>query len=211
MDTKVFPVVGLGNPGSDYAKTRHNAGFWVIQHLADLLGLSFSQPLFSPFARVEFPAARLTELWPDLDFPEGSLVSLIKPLTFMNRSGDVIPGLLASWEKKSMVVERPVVIVDQMDLPPGELRFKSKGGTAGHNGLKSLVSYLEEDFFPLYVGIGRPEAGIAVVDHVLGTPVGPEADALQLACKRATRSLALCLSKGIEAAMHETNRKSAST
>lgn len=210
MDTTVYPVVGLGNPGSDYAKTRHNAGFWVLQHLADLLGLSFSQALFSPYARAECRLHRLSELWPDLSYAEDAVLSLIKPLTYMNRSGEVFPRLIEAWERKSLTVAKPVVVVDQMDLLPGELRFKSKGGTAGHNGLKSLVSFIAEDFYPLYVGIGRPADGIAVVDHVLGTPLGAEAEAIHLACERAARSLAICLSRGIEAAMHETNRKSTS-
>lgn len=203
----IHPVVGLGNPGTDYVKTRHNAGFWVIQELADRLGLSFRQPLFSSFALAECPATGLTSLWPEFSYSPVDTLVLIKPLTFMNRAGEILPGLYDSWDRKGRQVAVPVVVVDQMDLPPGDLRFKSRGGTAGHNGLKSLAQVLAEDFYPLYFGIGRPPEGVAVIDHVLGVPQGDEAEAERKAVERACRGVALCLAKGIEAAMHEINRR----
>lgn len=165
--------MGLGNPGAPYASTRHNAGFWVLDTLAQKAGVRFRKPFFSPYR------------WAEIAHPEGRLV-LVEPLTYMNRCGDILPDL----EKKfHLTPDRLLVVVDQLDLPPGTLRLKSSGGSAGHNGLKSVESMLGTTAYKrLYVGIGRPADG-AIIPWVLGTPEGQDTASLGLAVHRASELL----------------------
>lgn len=205
MQRTVYPVIGLGNPGTDYQETRHNAGFWFVQGLADRLGLSFSRPLFRSLAMARCPAVRLASLYPDLDFAEDADLVFVQPLCWMNRSGEVLPGLYQDWQRHDSLLATPWVAVDQMDLPPGELRLKARGGTAGHNGLKSVVSVLDTAFCPLYIGVGRPAEGVSVIDHVLAAPAPEDRERIDTALKRAERALAVYVSRGIEKALHACN------
>ncbi|NNM55320.1 MAG: aminoacyl-tRNA hydrolase [Spirochaetales bacterium] len=145
--------MGLGNPGSTYQNTRHNAGFWFVDQLAVLAGVSLYKPLFCSWrqAIVKY---------------QSHTVVLIQPLTFMNQSGRILPRLQRRFGFER---EHFLVAVDQMDLPPGRLRLKPKGSDAGHNGLKSLREAWGTDFFRrLTIGIGRPYDGAKVLEHVLG-------------------------------------------
>ncbi|WP_159438728.1 aminoacyl-tRNA hydrolase [Alkalispirochaeta americana] len=143
-------LVGLGNPGPDYDQTRHNVGFDFVDRLADSMGLPWRRPWFRPF-----------------HIARSSAVVLVKPRTYMNRSGRVFPYLLSRFQVSPAQV---CVVVDNMDLPVGEVRMKRKGSPAGHNGLKSIHAVLGSDDYPrLYVGIGRPGAGADTVEHVLGS------------------------------------------
>ena len=136
-------IFGLGNPGPEYEKTRHNVGFLTLERVAELKGVRLKKRLLKPYRLASF-----------------SSHTLVEPLTYMNNSGRVIPALVKAEDKL-------IVIVDQMDLPPGKIRIRTKGGSAGHNGLKSVIEHYSEDFIRVYIGIGRPEEGVSVVDHVL--------------------------------------------
>ncbi len=164
-------ITGLGNPGSRYLHTRHNVGFRLVDALASKLHVKLKRQLFSPYdyARFEpprYPAAEEA----DNQNARFSEFILIRPRTFMNRSGAVISHVLRRYGPSI----RFVIAVDNMDIPAGEARLKMRGGTAGHNGLKSIVHHLDRDFWPLYIGVGRPAAGGEVISHVLGEPDAAE-------------------------------------
>ena len=138
-------VFGLGNPGPEYDGTRHNVGFMTVEKMAAQKGVKLKK--------------RCLRLFRSAKINDGSDI-LVEPLTYMNNSGEIIPSLLHEGDKL-------IVICDQVDLPPGKLRIRLKGGSAGHNGLKSVIQYWGEDFIHVYIGIGHPEEGISVPDHVL--------------------------------------------
>ncbi len=136
-------VFGLGNPGARYKGTRHNAGFETVEKVAAQLGIKLRKRCFRLYRKAV----------------SGSLV-LIEPLTYMNRSGDIAKECLKDGDQV-------VVVVDQMDLPPGRIRIRHGGSSAGHNGLKSMIAAIGSDFIRVYIGIGRPAEGVSVPDHVL--------------------------------------------
>ena len=138
-------VFGLGNPGPEYDGTRHNVGFMTVEKMAAQKGVTLKKRCLR-----SFKSAKIND---------GNDI-LVEPLTYMNASGDIIPSLLKEGDKL-------VVICDQMDLPPGKLRIRLKGGSAGHNGLKSIIGHWGEDFIHVYIGVGHPEEGVSVPDHVL--------------------------------------------
>lgn len=145
-------IVGLGNPGSQYEKTRHNAGFLFLDKLAFDLRIGWS--MSSQF-QGEVAAATV----------DGRRLLLLKPMTFMNRSGWSV-GNVARFYK--IELQNILVVHDELDLPGGVVRLKRDGGHAGHNGLKDIISHLGgKDFFRLRVGIGRPVLGASVADYVL--------------------------------------------
>jgi peptidyl-tRNA hydrolase, PTH1 family len=162
--TPVQLVAGLGNPGPGYTETRHNAGFWFVETLAHRHGGGFR--LENKFAG---ETARIT-----LD---GQEVWLLKPQTFMNRSGRSVK-LLASFYK--IPVEAILVVHDEIDLPPGAARLKRGGGHGGHNGLRDIIAHLGNEFLRLRVGVGHPGHKDQVVDYVLQRPSrDDEADILR--------------------------------
>ncbi len=137
-------VFGLGNPGSEYEKTRHNVGFMTVERIAALKGVKFRKRCFRPVRTALI---------------NGGRDCLAEPLTYMNSSGLALPGLVKDTDSL-------MVICDQMDLPPGKVRIKTKGGSAGHNGLKSIISVYGSPFIHVYIGIGHPGDG-DVINHVL--------------------------------------------
>jgi peptidyl-tRNA hydrolase, PTH1 family len=169
-----FLLLGLGNPGPEYARTRHNVGFDAVDAIAEITECRVSRSFFRPLlvGKVQSFA------------PLFSPLVLAKPLTYMNRSGDVLPWL---QRKYRLTPDRICVIVDNMDLPSGEVRMKLKGGPSSHNGLRSVAAVLETTEFPrIYIGIGRPTDGQGIVDHVLGSFSTEES----IATARAIRRLA---------------------
>jgi peptidyl-tRNA hydrolase, PTH1 family len=148
-------IAGLGNPGRDYADTRHNAGFFFIDRLAEQCKVSLKNEakFFGKLARVPVPGK---ELW------------LLEPQTFMNRSGQGV-GSLASFYK--LRPEEILVVHDELDLPPGTVKIKFGGGVAGHNGLKDIAARLgSHDFWRMRIGIGHPghaDESDKVADYVL--------------------------------------------
>lgn len=150
--TDIQLVAGLGNPGKEYAQTRHNAGFWLVDELAQRHGGSWRrEPRFdAELARVRVAG---TELW------------LVKPQAYMNRSGGVTAAVANFYKIPAASV---LVVHDELDLLPGVVRLKQGGGSGGHNGLKDLIAHLGEDFWRLRLGIGHPGSRDLVTDFVLG-------------------------------------------
>ena len=141
-------IVGLGNPGPAYAKTRHNAGFWVVEALAREAGLTFK--------RRGLVAQCLVA---------GQGMTLAKPQMFMNRSGPAVAALL---ESLGLDLHDVMVVHDDLDLDPGRIRLKAHGGHGGHQGVLSLIHALGTDRFArLKIGVGRPPAGMEAADYVL--------------------------------------------
>jgi PTH1 family peptidyl-tRNA hydrolase len=162
-------VVGLGNPGPRYDRTRHNAGFWFVDAVAARWGGAFRE---EGRHRAELARVRVD----DLD------LRLMKPQTFMNRSGQAVCPYVAYFR---IPVERVLVVHDDIDLPPGTVRLKRGGGHGGHNGLRSLVSCMDKGFWRLRLGVGHPGHRDAVVDYVLSTPRPEEREAIEEAMARA--------------------------
>jgi len=145
-------VAGLGNPGPDYARTRHNAGFWYVDELARQLGASFT------LDRRYHAAIAQGAL-------DGRRIHLVKPMNFMNNSGQ---GLAAVARFYKIDPARILIAHDELDLPPGQIRVKRGGGHGGHNGLRDVVPRLgSPDFWRLRIGIGHPGHKSAVAGYVL--------------------------------------------
>lgn len=152
-DEMVKLVVGLGNPGDKYVKTRHNVGFMAIDELVKPLSVTFTDD------------ANFKALWGS-DFVNGEKVYFVKPMTFMNESGIAVKALLTYF---NIPIEDLVVIYDDLDMAVGKLRYRSKGSAGGHNGIKSIIKHLgTQEFNRIKIGIGRPQHGMTVVHHVLG-------------------------------------------
>ncbi len=156
-------IVGLGNPGRQYERTRHNVGFLFLDSLADELGCSW-------FNESKFQGV----------FAQGKIanapVMLLKPDTFMNRSGQSL-GKIARYYK--LQPEEILVVHDELDFNPGIVKLKKDGGHAGHNGLRDILAHLNSNqFYRLRIGIGRPAAGKVVADFVLSNPSKPEFELL---------------------------------
>ncbi len=162
---------------------------------ADHYKIPFRKPFF---ARYEH--ARLTT------GPYGPVV-FVKPLTFMNRTGLVVPRLMSRYHAGP---EKLLVVCDNLDLEVGRVRLKRGGGTAGHNGLKSVVAETgSSEFYRLYIGIGRPSRGESVVEHVLGSPSENEAKALDVACRRAAEIIRDAIEGDLDQVMNDCNRRGA--
>ena len=144
-------IVGLGNPGDKYQGTRHNVGFDVIDALARQEGLKLTDQKF----RSDYTIWRVGD----------EKVLLVKPYTFMNLSGEAVLPLMSYY---NISPDELVVVYDDLDLEPGKLRLRQSGSAGGHNGVKSIIEMLgTQDFKRVKIGIGRPQYGHKVVDHVL--------------------------------------------
>lgn len=150
IDLKV--IVGLGNPGSKYTETRHNAGFWFIEEVARKYSA-----VFRPDKKFHGEVVKISL--------EGKEVWLLKPDTFMNRSGLAVQSLLSFYR---LTADQLLVAHDEIDLPPGTAKLKTGGGHGGHNGLRDIISQLgTKDFHRLRIGVGHPGTKDQVVDYVL--------------------------------------------
>ena len=181
-------IAGLGNPGSQYRGTRHNIGFAVIDEIARRASLEFESA----------PADALIAKWRRA---EGAAL-LAKPLTFMNLSGQAV-GELARYFK----VELPdvLIVVDEAQLPLGKLRARARGSAGGHNGLKSIIAHLGEEFARLRIGVGRGEARRDLADHVLSRFDKEEAAEVERMTTRAADAVEMFVTSGIEAVMNAFN------
>ncbi len=178
-------VVGLGNPGQKYAATRHNVGFMVVDKLAERWKAGAYREKFSGvFSRLSSPDA-----------------VLLKPLTFMNLSGESVQAAMQFFK----VELRDVLVVhDELDLPFGECRLKQGGGAAGHNGLRSIMQHCGGEAFPrLRIGIGRPRG--ESVSHVLGEFASAERATLDDVLDSAALGVEAVLAKGVAQAMNAFN------
>jgi PTH1 family peptidyl-tRNA hydrolase len=181
-------VVGLGNPGPDYATSRHNVGFQCVRTLARRHGLSFS----ATRSRARIAEGAIL----------GQPVVLARPQTYMNLSGQSVKGL-AQW--LHLAPADILVIYDDLDLPLGRVRLRPGGSAGGHRGVRSIIDALGTQDFPrLRVGIGRPEGNDAV-DYVLGDFTADERRLMAQAYERAAEAVECVLTEGLEAAMNRFN------
>lgn len=165
-------IIGLGNPGRQYEKTKHNIGFMAVDHIANKYGATFKKSVFD---------AEVADF-----FYEGEKILLVKPWTFMNESGQAVGPLMTYY---GLDVSDIVVICDDLDMSTGKVRLRQKGSAGGHNGLKSLIAHLHsEDFFRIKVGIGRPKGAMSVVNHVLKPFDGEDLDLIIPALDKAERA-----------------------
>ena len=185
-------VVGLGNPGAEYAETRHNAGFWFCERLARELGVSWSKEArFHGFAA----NARTDGVW------------LLMPQTFMNRSGQSVAALARFYRIAPAEI---LVVHDELDIPPGQLRVKFGGGLGGHNGLKDITAHLgTQDFWRLRIGIGHPGDRNEVANFVLKPPRREESDLIDESIDRALLAWPLFAKADWNAATQRLNARPA--
>jgi len=198
--TPIKLVVGLGNPGKEYALTRHNIGFMALDELAKRHRAEFHRKLrFNAFiSEIQYSTT------PSLHYP----ILLAKPQTFMNNSGASVRAL-AAWHKLSP--RELLVVVDDADLPLGTLRLRESGSSGGQKGLASVIQHLGAQDFPrLRIGIGRPAAERAnqdLADHVLSTFDKSESPLVKETIARAADAIECALQFGITKAMNEFNKK----
>lgn len=192
MGEGVRLVVGLGNPGDEYAGTRHNAGFLVAGRLAEKWGARYWKSEHgAQVAHVGHPAADDAELL------------LAKPQAFMNCSGGPVSKIASAYGISPAEI---LVVHDDMDLEPGTIRVKVGGGHAGHNGLRSIHAKLgSSDYLRVRVGIGHPPGRMSGADFVLQTPRRADAEAFEEALEKAAEAVELVISVGAEQAMNRCN------
>ena len=184
-----FAVVGLGNPGSEYADTRHNVGF----HCIDLLAKGQAARLHK--GSKHYVAETVT-----LD---RKAVALAKPMTYVNRSGLAVRQIASKYDLEPSEI---LVVYDDMDLDPGTLRIRPRGGSGGHNGIKSIIECMSTQEFPrIRIGVGRPPRGGAV-QHVLGRASRADAELIEAGIERAADAVLTVLAEGVDAAMNRFNR-----
>jgi PTH1 family peptidyl-tRNA hydrolase len=183
-------IVGLGNPGSAYAHTRHNAGFWAVDAVAAGAGLPFKR--HGLVARAQGRVA-------------GEDVILAKPQGFMNRSGSLVADLL---DGLGLALSDVIVVHDDLDLDPGRVRLKARGGHGGHNGVLSIITVLGTDRFArLKIGVGRPPAGEDPADYVLAPVPAGERAILEEVVALAAQALGCWATEGLKVAMNRFNVK----
>lgn len=184
--------IGLGNPGSEYHETRHNAGFMVIDELAGRFSIKLKKPFLKNYSIA-------------MGFYHGEQIVLIKPLTFMNRSGLILPGVTKKYIGSDTSL---VVICDNMDLAYGECRVKTKGSDSGHNGMSSIIENSESsDFIRIYIGISRPSFEDSIISHVLGKPMERDFSGFKEGVERGASAAVSLLSTTTARVMNEYNRK----
>jgi PTH1 family peptidyl-tRNA hydrolase len=184
-------IVGLGNPGTEYARSRHNAGFQFLDELARRSGAVFRS---EPRHRAELARARIADadLW------------LLKPMSYMNHSGDPVRSI-ASFYK----VPLPSILVayDELDFPAGVVRLKQGGGAAGHNGMRDVIAQMGDGFWRLRIGIGHPGDRSQVLDYVLGRPSAADAQLIHEAILAAADSVPVLLAEGAQIAMNRLHSR----
>jgi len=187
-------IIGLGNPGEEYARTRHNAGFGFVEELARRHGGAFRlEPRHhGELARVKIGGA---DLW------------LLKPMNFMNRSGSAAQSVAAFYKASAPEI---LVAYDDLDLPPGVARLRENGGAGGHNGMRDAIAQLGAEFWRLRLGIGHPGNREKVLGHVLSRPTIDEDILIRQSIADAADIMPLLIAEGPQQAMHRlhTSRES---
>jgi peptidyl-tRNA hydrolase, PTH1 family len=178
-------IVGLGNPGPEHQVTRHNAGFWFVDLLARRHGAEFRD-----YRKYSGEAARVNIGGQDL--------VLLKPTTYMNRSGLAVRQLCDFYK---VAADEVLVAHDELDLPVGTVRLKSGGGHGGHNGLRDTIAHIGETFWRLRLGVGHPGNKAEVIDYVLTRAPRAEEDLIFDAVNIAADSMPLLIEQGAERAM----------
>lgn len=185
----MFCLIGLGNPGRQYSQTRHNAGFLVIDRIAEEANLQLDQQGFqSVYGK---------------GLLNGKQVFLVKPQTFMNLSGEAVGPFIKYYR---IPLEQVLIIYDDLDLPLGMIRIRLSGSAGGHNGLSSVLTAIGDQTVPrLRVGIGRPADG-RVIDYVLSAFSGAELNEFKASINRAAQAGISFVTEGAQAAMNRFNR-----
>ncbi|MES1932518.1 peptidyl-tRNA hydrolase [Salinisphaera shabanensis T35B1] len=193
MNDPIRAVVALGNPGADHASDRHNVGFWLGDRLAERWRVSFSseRKFKGDLARRGMGDA---SVW------------LLKPATFMNRSGDAVQPLCAFHK---MAPESVLVVHDELDLPAGTARFKQSGGHGGHNGLRDITRVIGTQYKRLRIGIGHPGDRSQVLSYVLGTPSPDDRIEIDNAIDAGIDALEIALDKGWDYGAQKLNSRKA--
>lgn len=193
---KIRMVAGLGNPGDEYANTRHNAGFKAIDELARQAGVGYWK------TQLGAEVAIIDVFDADEDSKRRQVV-LAKPQSFMNTSGGPISKLCAEYKVSA---EELLVIHDELDIPAGDVRVKVGGGHAGHNGLRSIIDKMgSRDFARIRTGIGNPPGRMPVADYVLQQLRAKNLDDFQDTCFRAADAAGLALTQGVVYARDHVN------
>jgi len=189
----LIAIVGLGNPGPEYERTRHNAGFWFADAVAERWRGSFrtESKFFGQLARVRI---------------EGSEVLLLKPSTFMNRSGQAVQALMQFYK---LAPADLLVAHDELDLPAGQMRLKLGGGHGGHNGLRDIHRPLGDGYRRLRIGIGHPGDKNLVLNYVLGRPSRADEEAIHQGLERAADALPVWLGQSWDKALQQLHSREA--
>jgi peptidyl-tRNA hydrolase, PTH1 family len=184
-------IVGLGNPGTEYARTRHNAGFRFVDELAERHAATFrSEPRHS----AEVARARIGE----------QELRLLKPMSYMNHSGDPVRSVATFYK---VPVEAILVAYDELDFPAGAVRLRQGGGAAGHNGLRDVIAQMGDGFWRLRIGIGHPGDRSQVLDYVLGRAQPEEAQLIREATLAAADIVPVLLTDGAQIAMNRLHSR----
>ena len=185
----MYLIIGLGNPEEEYSKTRHNMGFNAINKIAEQYGIKVNKSKFQGL----YESAII----------EGQKVMLIKPQTYMNLSGECIKQFVDFYKIQK---EEILVIYDDMDIEPGKIKIRKKGGAGGHNGMKSIIKMLgTEEFARIRTGIGRPEHSGDDINYVIGAIPEEEIPKLQEGVEKAKEAVIEILKNGIDSAMNKLN------
>ncbi len=184
-------IVGLGNPGREHEEDRHNAGYWFVDAVARKHGgeLRPDKKFYGEAGRAQINRHD---------------VRLLKPDTWMNRSGSAVQALCAFFK---IAPEEILVAHDELDLPPGTVRLKRGGGAGGHNGLRDIISHLGPDFARLRIGVGHPGDASRVTSYVLSHPTSKEAELIDESVQAALATMGLLLGQGFEKAMHKLHSR----
>lgn len=187
----MFLVIGLGNPGREYALTRHNIGFETIDYIASQKNIQITKDEHEG----------LTGFF----FENGKKVMLVKPMTYMNNSGICVSGLVDYYD---VPLEDVVVIYDDIDLNPGVVRIRKKGSAGTHNGMRSIINYLQDqNFSRIRIGIGKRPPQWDLADYVLSKFPSDEMETMRNAVILASEAVDLFVSEDIDFAMNRLNRK----
>lgn len=188
----MFVIVGLGNPGKEYRNTRHNIGFDVIDCIAQKESISLTEKKHRALI--------------GKGIIEGQKVLLVKPQTYMNLSGESVRSVLDFYKIDEK--EELLVISDDISLIPGQIRIRKKGSAGGHNGLKSIITYLGHDQFQrIRMGVGEKPSGYNLADYVLGHFDKNERRLVDEAISRAADAVKVIIREGADAAMNLYNKK----
>ena len=184
-------IVGLGNPGDEYARTRHNAGFWFVDELARRHGGSFRHEAKhqGQLARVRIAAH---EIW------------LFKPMTYMNRSGGPTRSLAMFYK---VPTEEILIAHDELDFPPGVVKLKQGGGAAGNNGIRDLIAQLSDAFWRMRIGVGKPP--VTGIEHVLSRPSVADEKLIDESIADAADAVPVILEQGGQRAMNTLHSRAA--
>jgi len=178
-------IVGLGNPGAEHERDRHNVGYWLVDDIAADAGAGFTgdQKLLGETCQVQL---------------NGQAVRLLKPTTFMNHSGQSVRRAMDYYK---IALEQILIVHDDLDLPSGTARLKKTGGHGGHNGLRDIIAHCGRDFMRLRVGIGHPGRKEQVIGYVLRPPGKGELDEIRHALDEAHRAVDVLYADGLQQAM----------